>query len=92
MDDIIVIGAGPTGAAAAQHSARRGLQTRIIGPSEPQRATHQVWSSHYDEGRLTHRGARNVPLALLAHESMQRYRGIEQRAASASIRPAARSA
>ncbi|MFM2032703.1 MAG: hypothetical protein RLZZ297_1468 [Chloroflexota bacterium] len=78
MDDIIVIGAGPTGAAAAQHSARRGLQTRIIGPSEPQRATHQVWSSHYDEGRLTHRGARNVALALLAHESMQRYRGIEQ--------------
>ena len=77
MDDVIVIGAGPIGAAAAHHAARRGLRTRVIGPREAPRATHTVWSSHYDEGRLTHHGARNVALALLARESMQRYRTIE---------------
>ncbi|MFM2308999.1 MAG: putative sarcosine oxidase [Chloroflexota bacterium] len=79
MDDVIVIGAGPIGAAAAHHASKRGMRVRIIGPTEAPRATHQVWSSHYDAGRLTHRSARNVPLALLALESIQRYRDIEHR-------------
>ena len=79
MDDVIVIGAGPIGSAAAHHASKRGMQVRVIGPSEAPRATHRVWSSHYDQGRLTHRSARNVPLALWANESIQRYREIEQR-------------
>ncbi len=79
MDDIIVIGAGPIGAAAAQHASRLGMKIRIIGPNEAPRATHQVWSSHYDQGRLAHRSARNVELARWALESMERYRDIEQR-------------
>lgn len=79
MDDVIVIGAGPIGAAAAHHASRRGMQVRIIGPNEAPRATHQVWSSHYDQGRLAHRSARNVELARWAWESMERYRDIEQR-------------
>jgi sarcosine oxidase len=55
------------------------MQVRIIGPNEAPRATHQVWSSHYDQGRLAHRSARNVELARWAWESMERYRDIEQR-------------
>lgn len=87
MDDVIVIGAGPIGAAAAHHASRRGMQVRIIGPNEAPRATHQVWSSHYDQGRLAHRSARNVELAGWAWESMERYRDIEQRSGIDFYRP-----
>ncbi len=77
MERLIIVGAGPVGSGAARHAAMRGLEPLIIAPSEGDRATHTVWSSHYDQGRLTHRSARNVPLARYALEAINNYRAIE---------------
>ncbi|MFM7677464.1 MAG: NAD(P)/FAD-dependent oxidoreductase, partial [Roseiflexaceae bacterium] len=78
MYDIAIVGCGPIGSGAARHASRAGLTTCIIGPHEAPRATHQVWSSHYDCGRLTHRSARNLQLALWANEALATYADIEQ--------------
>lgn len=77
MYDIAIIGCGPIGSGAARHASRAGQRTCIIGPHEPARASHQVWSSHYDSGRLTHRSARNLQLALWANEALASYADIE---------------
>ena len=78
MYDIAIVGCGPIGSGAARHASRAGLATCIIGPHETPRATHQVWSSHYDCGRITHRSARNLQLALWANEALTNYADIEQ--------------
>ena len=77
MEQLIIIGAGPVGAGAARHAARAGKSPLVIAPSEGERAHHTVWSSHYDQGRLTHRSARNVTLAQYALEAINNYRSIE---------------
>jgi len=77
MYDLIIIGAGPIGAGAARHASATGANVAIIGPNEPERASHIVWSSHYDAARLTHRSARNLQLAQYAHEAISNYRAIE---------------
>lgn len=77
MYDLIIIGTGPIGAGAARHASATGAHVAIIGPSEPHRASHTVWSSHYDAARLTHRSARNVQLAQYALEAINNYRTIE---------------
>lgn len=78
MYDIAIVGCGPIGSGAARHASRAGLTTCIIGPHEASRASHQVWSSHYDSGRLAHRSARNLQLALWANEALTTYADIEQ--------------
>lgn len=78
MYDIAIVGCGPIGSGAARHASRAGHATCIIGPHEAPRATHQVWSSHYDCGRLTHRSARNLQLALWANDALKNYATIEQ--------------
>lgn len=77
MYDLIIIGTGPIGAGAARHASATGANVAIIGPTEPHRASHTVWSSHYDAARLTHRSARNVQLAQYALEAITNYRTIE---------------
>lgn len=77
MEQLIIIGAGPVGTGAARHAAHAGMAPLIIAPYEGTRADHTVWSSHYDQGRLTHRSARNVTLARYALEAISNYRAIE---------------
>lgn len=79
MYDIIVIGKGLMGAAAARHLTGMNLQVALIGPDEPaDRATHAgIFGSHYDEGRITRILDADPIWARLAQRSLARYRDIE---------------
>ena len=75
----IVVGAGMMGAAAARHLSAQTDGVALIGPAEPaNRRTHTgVFSSHYDEARIT-RGFDGDPVwAELAQRSIRRYAEIE---------------
>lgn len=77
----IVIGAGMMGAAAARHLSSQTDGVALIGPDEPtDRKNHYgVFSSHYDEARIT-RGFDGDPVwAELAKRSIERYAEIEQK-------------
>lgn len=77
----IVVGAGMMGAAAARHLSAQTDGVALIGPDEPaDRKTHTgVFSSHYDEARIT-RGFDGDPVwAELAQRSIRRYAEIEAR-------------
>ncbi|MGV1869841.1 FAD-dependent oxidoreductase [Agrobacterium rosae] len=75
----IVVGAGMMGAAAARHLSFATDGVALIGPAEPlDRKSHNgVFSSHYDEARIT-RGFDGDPVwAELAKRSIGRYARIE---------------
>jgi len=79
--DVVVIGAGPLGAATARHLADRDTSVLVVGPDEPARFDdHEgVWAGYYDQGRLAH--ALEVPLVttLLATRSRRRFADLEER-------------
>ncbi len=79
MYDVIVIGKGLMGAAAARHLSGMQLQVALIGPDEPvDRSTHEgIFGSHYDEGRITRILDADPIWARLAQRSLARYRDIE---------------
>ncbi|MEP3276303.1 MAG: FAD-dependent oxidoreductase [Stappiaceae bacterium] len=78
--DVIVIGRGLMGSAAARHLARAGLSIALIGPDEPaDKSIHSgVFSSHYDEGRITRSLDGDDDWSLLSSRSIDRYHDIEQ--------------
>jgi glycine/D-amino acid oxidase-like deaminating enzyme len=77
--DFIIVGKGMMGAAAARHLARSGAKIALIGPDEPENwASHDgVFSSHYDNGRITRTIDPDPVWALLARRSIERYAEIE---------------
>lgn len=48
--DVVVVGAGLLGSAAARHLAVRGLSVALVGPAFGD--TSRVFSSHHDQGRI----------------------------------------
>ncbi|MGD5691024.1 FAD-dependent oxidoreductase, partial [Xanthomonas citri pv. citri] len=51
--DVVVVGAGLVGSAAARYLAAAGASVAVIGPTEPEDpATAAVFASHYDQGRV----------------------------------------
>ncbi|MEZ4513584.1 MAG: FAD-binding oxidoreductase [Chloroflexota bacterium] len=81
MFDVIVIGKGMMGAAAARYLSAAGQQVALLGPDEPQdwRSHDGVFSSHYDEGRITRILDADPVWARLAADSLAVYGEIEQR-------------
>jgi sarcosine oxidase len=77
--DVIVIGKGLMGAAAARHLSGMHSRVALIGPDEPaDRTTHAgLCGSHYDEGRITRILDPDPIWARLAQRSLARYRDIE---------------
>ncbi|MFG1795776.1 FAD-dependent oxidoreductase [Nocardia sp. NPDC049149] len=72
--DVVVVGAGPIGAATARHLTARRASVAVVGPEEPAGIENPgLWAGHYDEGRLAH--ALEAPLltGLLATRSMRRF-------------------
>lgn len=98
--DVLVIGKGLIGSAAARYLAESGLRVAVIGPDEPADvAAHEgVFASHYDEGRITHTRARDALWSALSVRSIDRYEGLREASGVAfhhpvgclSVRPAAR--
>ncbi|WP_305093573.1 FAD-binding oxidoreductase [Prescottella sp. R16] len=78
-DRVLVIGAGPQGAATARHLAEAGCAVTIVGPEEPQtHVGHEgTWSGHYDQGRIAATDPLFVPTAV-GLRAMARYADIEE--------------
>lgn len=87
MHDVIIIGAGPIGSGAARHASMQGRSVTVIAPHEASRDNHVVCSSHYDQGRITHRSARHVTLAHWANEAIAEYPTIEAQSGISFYRP-----
>lgn len=81
MFDVIVIGKGMMGGAAARYLSEAGQQVALVGPDEPQnwRSHEGVFASHYDEGRITRILDSDPVWARLAADSLAVYGEIEQR-------------
>ncbi|MFT5142079.1 MAG: sarcosine oxidase [Rhodothermales bacterium] len=79
--DVLVIGAGLMGSAAARHCADAGASVILIGPDEPPDLRNHtgVFASHYDEGRITRTLDRSAVWGELARRSMERYAALEDR-------------
>ena len=73
--DVLVVGRGLIGSAAARHLAKNGANVALIGPGEPaDHSTHTgVFGSHYDSGRIV-RILDPIPYyAKIAKRSIHRY-------------------
>ena len=79
MFDVLVIGKGLMGSAAARYLQGFGANTAVLGPDEPQNPqTHDgVFASHYDQGRITRRLSKDIAWATLADRSIAQYRELE---------------
>ncbi|MDA9789587.1 FAD-binding oxidoreductase [Amylibacter sp.] len=89
MYDVIVIGAGMMGSAAARHLADMGAKTLLVGPNEPGcKETHTgVFASHYDQARITRRLDCKPDWARFSGRSIARYGEIEQAGGQAFFHP-----
>lgn len=79
--DVVVIGKGMMGAAAARYLAEGGHSVALVGPGEPADRKHHdgVFASHYDSGRITRTIDTSGLWAFLARRSIERYADIEAR-------------
>lgn len=78
--DVIVVGKGLMGAAAAKYLAMQGADIAVIGADEPvdvNKAT--VFSSHYDQGRLQRIVGRDEVWTRLNIESTKAYPSLQER-------------
>jgi sarcosine oxidase len=77
--DIIVIGKGLAGAAAAKYLCASPLKVAVIGADEP-RDNHaaQVYASHYDQARVQRMIGKDAVWTRLNHDSASQYEAIQQ--------------
>lgn len=73
--DLVIVGAGPLGAATARHAAESGARVVVVGPDEAtDPSTHQgTWAGYYDQGRLGHVLETPLVTSLLATRSRRRF-------------------
>ncbi|MEE9414476.1 MAG: FAD-dependent oxidoreductase, partial [Acidimicrobiales bacterium] len=79
--EVVVVGRGLIGSAAARHLAEAGISTALVGAGEPcdYEASDGPFASHYDEGRITRITASNPIWSELATRSIGRYCDIAER-------------
>lgn len=77
--DVLVIGAGLMGSAAARHLALDGAKVALIGPLEPlHKATHAgVFASHYDAARITRKIDSRQNWARFSQAAIGRYEDVQ---------------
>jgi glycine/D-amino acid oxidase-like deaminating enzyme len=78
--EYLVVGKGLIGAAALRYLSHVSGDVAAIGPDEPaDTGTHQgVFSSHYDQGRITTQLSRDRTWAELTRRAMARYAYLEE--------------
>jgi glycine/D-amino acid oxidase-like deaminating enzyme len=77
--DIIVIGKGLIGCAAAKYLSRKSIKVAIIGTDEPEnyeKAT--IFSSHYDGGRVFRQLGKNLAMTSINHRAHKEYPLLER--------------
>lgn len=79
--DVVVVGGGLIGGAAARHLAEAGHRTALVAAPEPTdwSSASGPFASHYDAGRVTRIIDRSPVWAELASRSIGRYADIEER-------------
>ncbi|MEJ8561900.1 FAD-dependent oxidoreductase [Yoonia sp. GPGPB17] len=79
--DVIVVGAGLMGSAAARHLAEMGVKTALVGPAEPEvKAAHTgVFASHYDQARITRKIDARKNWSRFSQAAIKRYEEIEEK-------------
>ena len=75
--DVIVVGRGMFGSAAARHAAERGAAVIAIGPTGPADGPHRVYSSHDDAARLTRLQDRDERWAPVTARAVSAYPALE---------------
>ncbi len=77
--DVIVVGAGMMGSAAARHLAEMGVKTALVGPAEPEvKAAHTgVFASHYDAARITRKIDTRKNWSRFSQAAIKRYAEVE---------------
>ena len=77
--EVLVVGAGPIGAATARWLARAGHRVTVVGPTEPRghADASTPWSAHYDQGRIGAVDAMYVP-TLLGTRAMGRFATLQR--------------
>lgn len=77
--EVLVVGAGPIGAATARWLAEAGHRVTVVGPAEPEsHATATTpWSGHYDQGRIGAIDAMYVP-TVLGTRAMRRFDALHE--------------
>ncbi len=90
--DYIVIGNGLMGSAAGRYLSEMGGSVAIIGPAEPaDQTTHEgVFSSHYDQGRLTRELSLDPIWSVVARRAVQNYGMLEEKSGLAFHDPVGR--
>lgn len=75
----IVIGNGLIGSAAARYLSSQSDSVALVGPGEPEDHSqhHGVFSSHYDQGRLTRELSRDPIWSVIANRAVHNYGVIE---------------
>ena len=88
--DVVVVGAGLMGSAAARHLAEMGLRVALVGPAEPpSKENHQgVFASYYDQARITRKLDSDGDWSRLAENSISRYPEIERKGKQTFFTPA----
>ena len=78
--DVVVIGAGLFGSAAARYLSADGAKVVLVGPGEPaERLSHDgAFASHHDASRLVRGVDPELIWATLAKRSIARYRELER--------------
>ena len=77
----IVVGNGLVGSAAGRYLTEWSDSVAVIGPGEPvDHTTHNgVFSSHYDQGRLTTEWSRDPVWAPIANRAVKKYGMLEEK-------------
>lgn len=87
--DVIVVGAGLMGSAAARHLAKDGATVALIGPVEPeQKHDHSgVFGSHYDAARITRKLDSRPNWARFSQAAIGRYAEVAQQGEQSFFTP-----
>lgn len=75
--DVVVVGAGLMGSAAAKYLAKEGLNTLLVGAREGDGTG--IHASHHDEARITRFSGPDMIWSHLAAQSLEQYPEIEKK-------------
>ena len=78
--EFVVVGNGLMGSAAGRYLSQWSNSVAIVGPGEPanQHTHSDVFSSHYDQGRLTHEVSRDPIWTVIAQQAVAAYPSLEE--------------